>query len=393
MWFVFGFVTLLSFSLYYGWKRLNAAWRGEARTAGGVRYELKLERNKHGIVGFMLGVDGPPGYDFAFKRETAVDRLFKHLGIAVEHQVGHDDFDRRLYIVSDDRELLRGLSADRAVIESGVALTRCGPEHNCGLRELRCSGGRLWAHFRGRSGFRERDIDGVTAVAVPALDAIRQGIARLPLRTASSWRDPFVVRAAIILAISTGLAVNGLVQVARINFAELPFTLDVRPLFIWSGWCAAGAVVVLVATAIIALGRSARTHLVLIEIVLVGSFGAYVTALTELRDLNIELDDGAPARFETSVMSKWTTQGKGGTKHYLDVDDWTREQFSRRLRVSPAIYAAGGAGDRLEITQRPGHFNWRWVAGYTYVAHARKPEPVAEPVPGAAGGALPVWRD
>jgi hypothetical protein len=120
-------------------------------------------------------------------------------------------------------------------------------------------------------------------------------------------RDPFPFRASCVLAISTGLALNGSFEWIRMAMGNFPFMLDPQAPIAWAVPAGLAAVAVLVMIALAWMGRSSRTHLVLIELLLVGTIGATLTAYAELRDLNIDLDRAAPAAISASVNRLYVT--------------------------------------------------------------------------------------
>ena len=96
------------------------------------------------------------------------------------------------------------------------------------------------------------------------------------------------------------------------------------------------------------LARSARAHLYLLELLLVGSLGAFSTAAIELREANIEWDRSPVVVREAVVLNKSVSHSrKGGTRHYLHVRDWRDPTDTRKVMVSRAFYDAVVPGQVL----------------------------------------------
>jgi len=94
MWFFFGLFTLLSFFIYFLKKRINGRWKGTPGTENGVSYQFQVFSTKYNsTIGLKIGINTKKGYDFIFKKESWVDRLFKMIGLSIEHQVGSKEFD------------------------------------------------------------------------------------------------------------------------------------------------------------------------------------------------------------------------------------------------------------------------------------------------------------
>jgi hypothetical protein len=365
MWFLFGFITLISFSVYFGIKRLDAKWSGQWAGSGSIPYEYEIVRNKKKTLRFMMGVEGPSGYDFAFKRETWVDRLFKFVGLSIEHQVGSVNFDKLVYVVSNDGHLLTSLSLDSKVQEAVVQLFKLS-RYECHVTQVRCTQGRIWATFKvGRLFSTDSDLLRLHKIFPQAAALLQQASTQLKARAPleqGTQRDRFILRAAAILALSAGLVVNGIAHGVRVLWESGSFTVDIQRLWVYAALCGGGLVAALVLVAIGFLGRSSRAHLVLIELILVGSAGAVLTCFAELRDLNMEMDNSQASSYQVLIQSKSISRSrKGGTHYYLLVPDWNREKDDRRIKVSREFFDSVRVGQQLEVKQRKGYLGLRWV--------------------------------
>lgn len=372
MWFLFGFITLISFSVYFGLQRLGTRWKGEFSQDGKNPYQYQFVRNKGKTQRFMVGVEAPPEYDFTFKRESWLDRLCKFLGLSVEHQVGRSDFDKLVYLVSNDGHLLDHISDNALVIEAVLKLFELR-RLDSRVSEIRCLNGRLWATFKvGRLFNSDADLHHLYALPPRAAELLTQMARQLQQNlpsTRGTRRDPFILRAAVILAISTGLAVNGMTHVLRLLWSTAEFTVDMALLWRWSVYGAGVLLLLLVGAALVALGRSARAHLVLIELLLVGSLGATLTTFSELRDLNMEWDRSAAQLFHTDITGKTISRSrKSGTHYYIHVRDWNTGYDSHKVSVSSTFYNGVRVGDKLAVRQRAGYLGVRWVESYAHAS-------------------------
>jgi hypothetical protein len=163
------------------------------------------------------------------------------------------------------------------------------------------------------------------------------------------------------LGLSTALAINAAVHMMRIIWSEVPFTVDQDLLMAdairWGG----ATIAVLVIGALLVLGRSARTHLVLIEVVLVGSLGATGTALFELRELNMEFDASSASRYQVQVLNKHVKKSRRSTSYYIDTVDWNAPEQVTSVKVSKRLYDATSIHGNVVVTQRQGYLGYRWV--------------------------------
>lgn len=374
MWFVFGFITLISFSTYWGIKRYKASWKGTPAHSyeEGISYECAYTFQKNDrIPSFKVAVSAPGEFDFAFKRESWYDRVCKFLGLSVEYQVGSAEFDRLVYIVSNDGHLAKQLQTQEAMRDGVMALFKLDL-YTCVVTEICCSKGRLWAVVKVGKQFRHKsDWKYLTKVEQSTAALLYQLAVTLKAvrpQEAATERDPFVLRAAIVLACSTGLMVNGMAHAARLFLLTDALTLDTGPLWLYAAYGAGLSVAGLLLLALFMLGRSARAHLVLIELVLVGGIGALLTLFTELRDLNMEADKSPTAFVQAKIIDKTMSRSrKGGTRYYVQVPDWIEPGEVRKIHVSSDFYAAADAGKSISFEQRAGFLGIRWVQSYALV--------------------------
>ncbi|HBH38971.1 MAG TPA: hypothetical protein DDX06_11405 [Curvibacter sp.] len=374
MWFVFALITLVSFSVYFGIKRYEARWHGMVSfllRGRAYQYEFVYKHKSKSFRQMIVGVDAPKEFDFTFKRESGIDRIFKWLGISVEKQFSTPDFDRLVYVASNDGHLFDEVMDDHDLLGTVIELFKID-HFECRISHLHCRNGRLWVIFKVGGLFndesnRER-LRKVFPQVAESLHSVADVLKQNLPKTKASDRDPFILRAILVLAISTGLVINGLVHAFRLMLLPGTFTLDTTQLWLYATFAGGGILVLLIALAIGLLGRSARAHLVFIELLLVGSLGAVLTAFTELRDVNIELDSSVAQQYEAKVLDMTISRSRrSGTQYYLHIVDWTGSEETRRIHVSSDFYRLIQKGERIRIWQRRGFLGIRWVAAINRV--------------------------
>lgn len=362
MWFAFGFITLITFSIFFGYRRLRASWKGIQAETDGISWQYELCKDNYRVTDVLIGIEAPKGYEFSFKHERWYDRLCKAIGLSVEYQVGNAEFDDLVYIVSDDNHLHRQVSANPTIVDAVLRIFRLDAvRHRSKVEALHCSSGRLWLRIDARRGFGEGNVAALGREVVPWMQKISDALSSAPTSGDSKWRDAFVMKAAVTLAISSGLAINGGVHVMRLIWTKIPFTIDSTALLMDALVIGALVIVALVVATVLVLGGSARAHLVLIEILVVGSFGAMATALTELRDANIELDRSAAVTYQARTLEKRVERTRHWRHYYLYVEDWNGEERRRKVEVPSSFYYQVYIGEQLVIRQKPGFLGYRWV--------------------------------
>lgn len=366
MWFVLGLVSLsvcIAFQIRYRW---NRQWDGEPDLIHGTSCMSRFLRVKGGTQGLQAGFLVPEAFRFELKRETWVDRFFKWVGLSVEKQFGQAGFDRLVYVASNDEHLINRV-ADSAGLRTAAQQLFLVETYGCSILRVHCAHGRLWVDIRRGSFFNrksdESQLKRCAAGLLPHLHLLAKELqGTSPLIPEAPDRDRFLFRAVVLLSLSSGLAINGLIFVFRALVVDNRFTMDMWALWIFACYAGATVVGVLLLANLWLLGRSARAHLVLLELLLVGSFGAVTSSAAELRDANMEWDRSAPQVLEPAITRKSISRSRrGGTSYYLHVPDWYGDQGVRRIKVSSGLYERAEVGHRLTIEQHDGYFGIRWA--------------------------------
>ncbi|MCW5652362.1 hypothetical protein [Hydrogenophaga sp.] len=344
MWFSIG---LLSLCLVLAWQvryRWHLPWKGgESGKRDGVTYQYQWRSYKESTFGVDIAVAVPDWFRFELKRESRVDRFFKWLGLSVEKQFGHEGFDRLVYVASNDGHLLNRV-ADSPELRTAAQRLMVLAEADCRVKYVYCANGVLRAYLRRGSLFGNksdrRRLNQAIASALPLLERIGQALraSQQPVLPARR-RDPFLLPGVLLLATSSALALNGLLFLLRPVVFDDAFLLDTGRIAELALWVGSFIICSLLAAHFVLLARSARAHLYLLELLLVGSFGAYSTAASELREANMEWDYSVPVIREATVLDKSVHRSRrGGNRYYLHVKDWRDTTGRRRIRVSRGYY-------------------------------------------------------
>jgi hypothetical protein len=383
MWFTLGFVTLFISVGYQWWLRWHRRWRGVADEVGGIPCETRLREFKGIVYGLSVGLDAPETYRFELKREGSWDRLFKWLGLSAEYQFGHPGFDPLVYVASDDQHLLRTFAGDKALLQA-IQHLFAKPNDEIWLKKITCANGYLWmdvgtSDLTGKAS-QERT-RAFAAVLLPLLKQVSKALDASMPDSAPSIRDRHLIPSIAILALSSGLAVNGVVSWTRSWVASSAFIVDAQAF--WAIVWALSAVVVsaLVIASLFWLRGSSKLHLVLMELLLVGTFGAVSTVGIALKDANIDWDSSPATLIEQSVMGRSVRHSRKrmsfeDTPHYyLTVRHWSDASDSIDVEVSLATYEQATLRGKLQFEQHSGYFALRWAKFKTWLP----PNQVADP--------------
>jgi hypothetical protein len=365
MWFALGLITLVVAFLAALELRQSSARTGDERRLDGVAYEHGEIKPKGKVTAMYFGCAAPPNFEFALRPEGARDRWFKRIGISAERQVGDHAFDRAFYLESDDR-VVGDLLAQRKDIRDGLraaaaAVSRLGAK----WVELRCHEGRVWVRLKPGSKHRPESLP---RLVVPALAAFAEALRATPERADVGHRDPFIRRAAIVLAANSAVATVGVVVILRAikGKTELlaPWTLFAAGL--------APSLLMLVAFALLAmkwLGGSSRAHLVLVELLTVGTFGFATAGFGVLREIDVAFDPYAGRRhvIEHATLS-YHRGRKSGSHYYLHPAGFPAPNDDSKLEIDRATYEwlqrehpTGTDVGPLTLVVRPGSLGFAWL--------------------------------
>jgi len=375
MWFLFGFVTLgvacLS-ALAWRWK---ISWRGQVDDSLGIPYEYRLSVYERSVWRIRVGVACGRGFSFTLKPEGGLDRWSKAIGLVRECQSGDAAFDAAVYVASDDAVFHRMLQTDAALRSNIERVVRTGSATGK-VSAIHAEKGRIWVEIEPDAGHRatSRAQDAARDIA-PALIHLAADFRERP-QDAARPPDRFFVRAAALLAISSGLAINGLFELARLSQSgDVPFMTDrLAPL----PWAIAIGLIGAFGLAVLAvrfLGRSSRTHLVLIELLLVGSFGIATSAFAGLRDYNMEFDRAPAAIQKATITDRYDIYHKHRRRRvtsttrtcHLGMLGWPSVTVSQVRSVSCGFYDRVMVGMSVDVRLREGALGWSWIENF--VAH------------------------
>lgn len=372
MWFFFGFITLSVFTYYSILKRVDASWSGNMGSTNKKRFTYKFDKKKSGIfstsqrlVTISLGIEAQKGYDYSLKIESSLDRFFKKLKLSNEHQIRKTKFDNLVYITSDNPSFLNTLSSNEQLSSCIINVFEAAEQHDVILKELRHNYGKLWVKLKiknNQSDENEEEIlKKISAEITPLLYTINSLLKEPSSKNLNKWKDPFTLKAAIIIGLSSGLALNGAFHLFTLFvWTKIPFIIDVNELIkdaLFYGTC---FILILILITIYILKRSSRTHLVLIELIVIGYFGAVSTAYYELRDINIGLDKSKVISYNVKVHKKRYSSGKSSS-YFLTIDDWNNKSKTKEINVPFYLYKKAKVNHFITVNQKQGYLGYRWV--------------------------------
>jgi hypothetical protein len=247
---------------------------------------------------------------------------------------------------------------DRELPDALLDLFATGGPYIDGVQRLVCRGGtvRLVLGANGDRGTAAL----VAADVAPALLAIA---ARLDASAGARRPDPLWMRAATLLGIASGLFANGVVQCFRVGWNGLPNTIDDGALALYGAIGGGMLLAMLVLATWSLLGRTSRAHLVLMQVLLLGGPGAFATAMTEARDLNMDADTSIASAIDTRVVNARTTHSrKGGTHYYVTLGAWPGSDGDQEIEVGYRDFPS--IGTPVTVHTHDGFLGLRWIESF-----------------------------
>ena len=361
MWFLFGFVTIGLCVWFEFWRRHLSSWKQQGKTAAGLAYYHLCNKGK--VKEFYLGIDCPTSANFTIKRQSNLDSFFKWIGIANEFETGDVTFDNSFYLITDNKKFHHSVASSEVFRSSVKSIMSFGLQSQLQVKNINCRGGRIWVVFGVGSKYKESKITSIADALHKDFDRISKLLADVDQISGSRWNDPFVIKSILLLAVSSGLAINGFIQCLRLMPGKVPFTLDYSLITYDAFKYSVVASLVLLIAAAFLLRRSARMHIVLMELLTVGSLGIYLSIATEMRDINMEWDSLPSETYKVDVVKKITSKGRRGRTYYsVIVKDWRCDCGIYRLRVSRTMFNTIYENRHISIVQRQGYLGYPWVS-------------------------------
>jgi hypothetical protein len=315
------------------------AWRpAELELEQGARVTVRQwGRNSHLI---SMIVSGPPSPSVWIRKERAVDRVAKGLGLEREVELGVADFDRELYVAS---------RADDGAVRAALAKS----ETQQLIREIVGSGFGVHLSSRGVSGSTWRwaltPFD--AAVVPPLLEKLRELAKTLPQASAIDEPRPLHT-GALLAATFVSLFVPMFLMVGLRDAVNPPIESGHVLLAMLLGLVPWLLVSVLIAK------KLQRRPLAMLEVPAVAlSLMVSVPILFAclLFFINAQLD-GSPAVQHRAKIVDWYKHNRGT----VYVSPW--EMHARQKIILPQSILPVQLGDELEIEAHEGRLGWPWVS-------------------------------
>ena len=368
MWLFLGLAAVVTATVYFARRRGLQRWQGEPLSSVASREAQYLwddglvSRLLHGGRVLRIGERGVPGIDLLVKPIRWSDRLFRVLGLSLSCRTHDRVLAERAYIASDHVRCCAALRTSERARQGLRRLLALESDYAVVVRGIHFRDRRMWVELRSKGSFAEEGIDGLGREVVECLRQVAANLSEA-LPEIAGTRDRFALWATVLVGLSSALLVTGLVQIVRVaQWQTYPWVLDQGRVALLGIGAGLALVALLTVSAIAVLGRTARTHIVLVELWSAGLIGALLNGYVMVRDLNHEFDRTPARAYRVEVHDKDRESRTHGTSdYYLVVDDWSARGDTFRQQVRADDYRRVSAGDTVELVVRSGMLGARYI--------------------------------
>lgn len=368
MWLFLGLAALVTATVYFARQRIPQRREGEPLNSVAGRdaqyrwdnslFDFLIHRGERVL---LIGERGVPDLDLLVKPSRWWDRVFRALGLSLACRTQDPVLAERAYIASDQVSCCAALRSNERARQGLRRLLDLESDYAVVVRGIHFRDRRMWVEMRAKGSFAE---EGVDALGREVIECLRQVAVSLceALPRNQRRRDRFVMWAAVLVGLSSALLLTGLIQAVRVELWQIyPGVLDKGRIALYGAATALVVIVSLTASAIALLGRTARTHIVLVELCTAGLIGAFLNGYVMVHDFNHEFDRTPAQRYRVEVHDKDTSSFRGGTDHYLIVENWSVRGDTLRQEVHASDYEKVRRGDMVDVFVRAGSLGARYI--------------------------------
>ncbi len=355
MWFSFGFISLFLFSIYFLFKRFEKNWEAYTHNFQGRNY---IQGSRIFENGFYIGCEGKSdlNIDLSIKKENFIDKLFKFLGVSVECQINNIEFDNKFYLVTDNKNICNYLKNKKNFQEELSKLLEICEEDSLKFNGFHFKGNRLWVHILKN---KEESVKKLIPILFNITDIFNndsEEIKKTIIKTESTFKI------SILLSISSAIVITATCLFIYTSYSFKVYEVNVWDLIKLSFIPATTILLILIFVIIRILGKSSRTHLVLIEFLIIGYIGLITIFYEILKEININFDTSLPHTFITKIVNKEINHSrKGPTTYYLNLSEWENLKIKKKIKISSSTYKKYENDDIVKIYIKKGRLNVKWI--------------------------------
>lgn len=302
---------------------------------------------------------------FAARAEKKFDRFAKHIGLAYECQTGHETLDNKVYLSSitqEDADAI-GQKAELSLLILECIFGQDKSVENVLGNELICDGKNLYL----KTTYQKHTTVTQTHFVEnkrKLLQALAKQLKSLPPESSHFWKVPTQRNTAIVLALSSAIAVVGGLEFFRFIifrdnalFAPWAFVPSAILISLLGG-------LMLIAFVLIGIKPSARRHLIVAEVCIFGFAGLTFASYGWLYDINQRWDTGTTEVRIAQVTDKYSVYHRSRRSSYHTYHlrlAPAAPPLDSAIEVSNGLYNQLAIGQNVEISIKNGYFSYPWL--------------------------------
>jgi len=272
-----------------------------------------------------------------------------------------------VYIVSDDEWLCQELKKSNKLREQLYSIFCFYHEKNFKVNNIQCFDGRLIVQSLKKYDKLPEGEDPIIATysreITPLMDEV---ISYLPsngsiddkLYREKTNHITFGFFVLVIALIANGLSILILETIGRVVFPKLIEPFSTVPLAL--------TVTAIVMTLIVIIGiiflRKSSRFIPFITLSILGSFGIFTTAVVEIKEINVFMDQSLQNVYYTKIVNKYISRShRSPTYYFLILKDWKNPRETYKIKVGSTMYFQVQNEDSIAVFERKGYLNYPWI--------------------------------
>lgn len=370
MWFYLGILTTVIATIirFYQKLRLQSELQDRPKNLipvhGKYKYEWSPPHENAPSYGY-LEIPCKTNTQFSVRAEHWFDRWSKRIGLSYECQTGHPELDQKIYLTNITESDAEYIGSHSALPQQILAILSNGKSGQIINTEntLICDGQHLFLKIANPDKTENTQAQFISN-NLELLKSIAEELQASPPELPHFWKVPTHRNSAIILAISSTIAVLG-----GLEFFRFFVFGDNQLLAPWAMVSSAVIVALIAASLMIgfvlkALPVSARRHIILAEVCIVGFSGLVFASYGWLYDLNMRIHPQKTTYQYVSIVNKYIVHHTGRRTNY-DTYHFSIKPVSAPLKnelsVSFNDYLRTQNGNKLKISIKSGYLNHPWL--------------------------------
>lgn len=285
MWVLFDVILLISIFTYLLITNLRDGWSGrDGITSSGENFQHSLYKND-----ITIGCEAVDKISFSLKMEKWHDGLAKKLGISSDMKTHSKEFDDLVYLVTDNQYVYSTIKDSSVITESVIEIFNICKENGANFKFMRFQNGKIWVEMstkkRSSRKNKETDINELAEKLVPLFRKISNEFLGFGLQVSLVTDHHFVTESIITSTLGATFFAGMVGYLAHMFSSDFTQMMTISKILKDSLFLALMMVAATAAIAIILLGKSSRTHIVLFRVLLLGFLGYGANNLLGSRQL------------------------------------------------------------------------------------------------------------